>query len=156
MTSDGSVVFTPITNIVDAEVMRLVRNECREYMTKDTSYIQIEQQEKWFRNLDRDNIKMFLMHICYHGAAIETIGYGYCRHDGDETHLTGGIIPSFRGKGYGKTLFLHLIENGKSFNSRITLEVLNTNTRAKRLYDSIGFREIESDERITKMEYVDG
>lgn len=158
MTHDvpSEIIFTPVKNLVGAEHLRLVRNECREYMTKDTSYITPEQQEKWFNQLDKDNIKLFLMHMSYHGVAFETIGYGYCRHVGDETYLTGGLISRFRDKGYGKTLFLHLLENAKSFNTRITLDVLNTNTRAKRLYENIGFRVIESDERITKLEYVNG
>lgn len=156
MTTTSDIVFSIVKDTDDAELMRKIRNECRGYMTKDTSYITPEQQVKWFNELDKDNIKMFIMNKSYHGVAFGAIGYGYCRHVGDETYLTGGLIPEFRDKGYGKVLFLHLLENAKSFNTRITLDVLNTNIRAKTLYENIGFRVIESDERITKLEYVNG
>jgi ribosomal protein S18 acetylase RimI-like enzyme len=83
----------------------------------------------------------------------DTIGFGYCRHDGNETYVTGGLREKYRGKGYGRKLFLHLLKAAKDFNTRITLEVLNTNERAKGLYESIGFHTFEVTARLTKMEY---
>lgn len=154
-TSDTILTFSSVKDTKDAEIMRLIRNYCREYMTKDTSFISAERQIEWFDSLDKNTIKMFILNICHHGVAFEPIGFGYARFDGKEAYVTGGLLPEYRDKGYGKTLFLHLVEAAKSFNVPITLEVLNTNVRAKRLYESIGFRDIESDERITKMEYVD-
>lgn len=153
MTSEQNIIFTPITKLDDAQVMRVIRNECKDYMTRDTSFITEEQQEKWFSQLDLDNIKMFLMHICYHGAAIDTIGFGYCRRENDEVYVTGGLRPDSRDKGYGKLLFTYLVEQSKSFDCRITLEVLNSNSRAKRLYEKIGFYNIDKNDRITKMEH---
>ena len=154
MTSNGAL-FHPITKLEEAQVMRTIRNECREYMTKDTSLITEERQEEWFNGLDKDRIKMFLMYKCHNSTLIDTIGFGYCCYTGDEVYVTGGLTKDYRDKGYGKTLFTHLVETAKSFNTRITLEVLNTNTRAKRLYENIGFHSIEADDRITKMEYID-
>ena len=60
MTSEGIVIFTPIVDIKQAQIMREIRNECRDYMTRDTSFISEEQQEKWFAGLDKQNMKMFL------------------------------------------------------------------------------------------------
>lgn len=148
MTSDVS--FVPITNIEDAQIMRVIRNECKDYMTRDTSFITEEQQERWFEQLDKENMKMFLMH-----EKDDVIGFGYCRCDNNETYLTGGLRKECREKGYGRLLFLHLLETAKSCGTRITLEVLNTNVRARRLYDKIGFHVVETTDRITKMEYVD-
>jgi ribosomal protein S18 acetylase RimI-like enzyme len=142
-----------IVDIEQAQIMREIRNECRDYMTRDTSFISEEQQEKWFAGLDKQNMKMFLMSILYHGSVVDIIGFGYCVHKNNETYLTGGLDQSNRGRGYGKKLFLHLIEAAKTYGTPITLEVLNTNMRAKRLYSSIGFREIESNDRMIKMEY---
>jgi ribosomal protein S18 acetylase RimI-like enzyme len=146
-------MFKPIVDIEQAQIMREIRNECRDYMTRDTSFITEEQQEKWFNSLDKQNIKMFLAYILHHGAIVDIIGFGYCVHKDNETYLTGGLGQSNRGKGYGKKLFLYLIEAAKTYGTTITLEVLNTNMRAKRLYSSIGFREIELNDRMIKMEY---
>jgi ribosomal protein S18 acetylase RimI-like enzyme len=153
MTSDAIIMFKPIVDIEQAQIMREIRNECRNYMTRDTSFITEEQQEKWFNSLDKQNMKMFLMSILYHGSVVDIIGFGYCVHKDNETYLTGGLDQTNRGRGYGKKLFLHLIEAAKTYGTPITLEVLNTNMIAKRLYSSIGFREIESNDRMIKMEY---
>lgn len=155
MTSDSTIVFTEVLKLSDAQILREIRNECKDFMTKSAEYITEEQQTKWFNSLDRDSIKIYLMFESYHGAAFKILGFGYCKRDGDETYLTGGLKEDCRGKGYGKALFLHLLNSAKSFNTKITLEVLNTNVRAERLYRSIGFVPYDKDERITKMEYVE-
>lgn len=147
------VVFSDIKSVSDAQVLRRIRNECKDFMTRSTEYITEEKQAEWFNKLDRDNIKLYLMWIAHHGVAFEVIGFGYCKKDETETYLTGGLKEELRGKGYGKVLFSHLLTQAKSFNTPITLEVLKTNERAKRLYESLGFSEISSDDRIIKMEY---
>lgn len=133
--------------------MREIRNECREFMTKDSTYITEEKQKEWFNNLNLFDIKMYLMYTSHRETIVDAIGYGYCRRDTNETYLTGGLIPQFRGKGYGRLLFSHLREQAKSFNLPITLEVLNTNIRAENLYKSLGFVQISKNDKVTKMEY---
>lgn len=152
MISDD-VIFTRVSTLEDAQIMRKIRNECRDYMTKSSEYINEDQQETWFESLDKQKIRMFLMHLCYHGVTFNTIGFGYCKNVDDETYLTGGILEEYRGKGYGKILFNHLVENAKEFNNRITLDVFNNNVRAKKLYHNIGFVPFVQDETITRMEY---
>lgn len=147
--------FTPVKTLDQAQTVRRIRNACRLYMTRDISYISEDQQEAWFSQLN-DDIKLFLMNVTvYPGVAYYTVGFGYVVRSGDEAYLTGGLMEQYRGLGYGKKLFLHLLETAKSFNTkRITLEVLNTNVVAERLYKSIGFLPYYKDERITKMEYI--
>lgn len=152
-TTQQTVVFSDIKSLSDAQVLRRIRNECKDFMTRSTEYITEEKQAEWFNKLDRNNIKLYLMWIAHHGVAFEVIGFGYCKKDENETYLTGGLKEELRGKGYGKLLFSHLLTQAKSFNAPITLEVLKTNERAKRLYESLGFSELSSDDRVIKMEY---
>lgn len=152
MISDD-VIFTEVLTLSDAQIMREIRNNCRDYMTKSSAYISEKQQEFWFKSLDKSRMRMFLMHLSYHGVAFNTIGFGYCKNDKDETYLTGGLLEQYRGKGYGRILFNHLLNAAKEFNTKITLDVLNTNTKAEKLYRSIGFVPFAQDEMITKMEY---
>ena len=139
--------FIPVTTIEDAQIMRKIRNECKRYMTRNTDFITKEQQVEWFSQINHDDIKMYLMKY-----QDEIIGYGYCRREGNEVMLTGGLKGCHRNRGHGKILFNHLIAAAEDFGLRITLEVLNTNERARYLYDSLGFDPISTDGRITKME----
>lgn len=148
-------MFHEVEDINEAQIMRLIRNECREYMTKSSEIISKEDQKKWFSELDRDNIKMYIMYESHLGVAFTPIGFGYCKHVDDETYLTGGLLDFVRGKGYGRLLFQHLLDKAKTFNTRITLEVLQTNDVALKLYTSIGFVPYGMDDRVIRMEYKD-
>ena len=153
ISDDETITFTEVKQLSDAQVVRQIRNDCREYMTKNTDYISEENQENWFNSLDHDKIKIFLMWIVHHGVVFEVVGFGYCRNVDYETYLTGGILESHRNRGYGKKLFSHLLEEAKSFKTKITLEVLNSNARAEKVYRSIGFIPVYKDDRVMKMEY---
>jgi len=135
----SNVIFKPVTNLAEAQEMRKIRNECREFMTRNTTYIREEEQEKWFDTLDKNNMKMYLVYETTHGVDFSLIGYGYCKNDITGTYLTGGLLDTARGKGYGRALFKHLVNVAKTFNNKILLEVLNTNHKAENLYKSLGF-----------------
>jgi ribosomal protein S18 acetylase RimI-like enzyme len=145
--------FIEVLHVSEAQTLRDIRNECKDYMTRNTEYITEDQQVDWFNSLDRDSMKIYLIYMYNEEVMVDVVGFGYCKRDENETYLTGGIKENHRGKGYGKLLFSYLLEQAKSFNTPITLEVLNTNTRAKNLYESLGFVEIKKDDRIMKMEY---
>jgi ribosomal protein S18 acetylase RimI-like enzyme len=147
--SDDEIYFLEVGTISHALIVRKIRNECKDYMTRSSEYITEEQQVKWFNDLDRDTIKLYLMWSSIHGA----LGFGYCKNDDNETYLTGGLKENHRGKGYGRMLFSHLLEQAKTFNMPVTLEVLNTNTKAENLYKSLGFVEISRNDKVAKMEY---
>lgn len=148
-------MFHEVEDINEAQMMRVIRNECREYMTRSTELISEEDQVEWFKKLDKDNIKMYIMFESYFGVVFTPVGFGYCCHVDDETYLTGGLVADSRGKGYGRLLFQHILDKAKSFNTKITLEVLNTNKNAMTLYQKLGFLPISSDDRVTHMEYKD-
>lgn len=59
----------------------------------------------------------------------------------DEAHITNiAVTPSYRGKGCGKKIMLHMIQTAKSRGaSKMTLEVREKNTVAQNLYKSLGF-----------------
>lgn len=151
--NDTYIMFHEVEDINEAQIMRNIRNECRDYMTKNTDYISEADQHAWFNQLDRDNIKMYIVYESFHGVVFSPVGFGYCRHVDDETYLTGGLLREVRGRGYGRILFQHILNKAKDFNTKITLEVLNTNIVAQNLYKSLGFDTYYQDDRIMKMEY---
>ncbi len=55
------------------------------------------------------------------------------------------VLPSFQGKGIGKALTVHLIENAKSLGyAAIRLDTIPRLEKAAVLYRNMGFREIEA------------
>jgi len=150
---DEFIVLIPVQTFDDVEKLRIIRNECRNYMTRSKNLIETEQQINWWNNLDKESNKLYLVHKVYHAVASTIVGYGYIRVENGEILLTGGLTETERGKGHGKTLFGALVENSKQFDLPIKLELLKTNTKAFVVYNSLGFRVTNDDGKIIKMEY---
>lgn len=149
----SELVMISVNSENDVETLRKIRNECSGFMTRNTSKITFAQQQVWFKNLDMVTNKLFLLHEVYHGVASSVVGYGYIRVEDETVLLTGGLVESSRGKGYGQFLFNSLLLNSKKFNLPIKLEVLKSNMVAFSVYNKIGFRVTGDNGKIIKMEY---
>jgi ribosomal protein S18 acetylase RimI-like enzyme len=122
------------------EYMRKIRNEssCRENMTRCIEEITSEMQKKWYESLS-ENITPYIFVIIEHGVIVYPCGYGLITIEDGIAMLTGVIEKDFRGKGYGRDLFSKLIKIAKTKSDKVSLEVLETNYAAKKLYESLGF-----------------
>ena len=153
METSEFIIMKPVENDGDAETLRNFRNECKDYMTRNTNFIYQEDQFTWWRNLYKENNKLFLVHKVVDGVVAYIIGYGYIRVENGEVLLTGGLTEKERGKGHGLQLFSFLLENGKKFNLPVRLELLKSNVKAFIVYNNLGFRVTSDDGKIIKMEY---
>jgi ribosomal protein S18 acetylase RimI-like enzyme len=120
------------------EYLRRTRNSSKEFMTRCQDIITPEIQEEWYNNLP-NNINPYIFIISEMGSIFYSCGYGIIAMENDVAMLTGVIEELNRGKGFGKQLFLNLIEEAKKKTDKIQLEVLETNLSAINLYKSIGF-----------------
>jgi len=145
------IVFKRVTTPAEAEILRTIRNKCREFMTRSTDYITPEQQAEWFKTAFK-KYELYIAYYIEHGVCIVDAGFGVIHKNEDEFLLTGGLMPEYRDKGLGKQVFKYLVDQcHKSL--PIRLEVLKTNTRAFKTYESLNFKVIGEDDRVYFMEY---
>ena len=145
------IVFKRVTTPAEAEILRTIRNKCREYMTRSTDYITPEQQEVWFKTAFR-KYDLYIAYAIEHGVCIVDAGFGVVHKNEDEFLLTGGLVPEYRDKGLGKVIFKFLVDQcHKSL--PIRLEVLKTNTRAYKTYEGLNFKVTGENEKLIFMEY---
>jgi ribosomal protein S18 acetylase RimI-like enzyme len=149
----SNLIMVPVRTEDEVERLRQIRNICKDFMTRNTSEISYEQQQNWYKNINKETNRLFLLHKIHYGVVDDMIGYGYIRVEDGIVLLTGGLIESERNKGYGSILFEYLVKNSESFKLPIKLEVLKTNMKAFAVYNKIGFRVIGDDGKIIKMEY---
>ena len=72
------------------------------------------------------------------------VALGQIVHRNNRLHLARIlVIPALRGKGYGRRLCTELIKEGRSHygNKAFSLNVYRHNTVARKLYETLGFRE---------------
>ncbi len=145
------LVFKRVTTPAEAEILRTIRNKCREYMTRSTDYITPEQQEEWFKTAFR-KYDLYIAYAIEHGVCIVDAGFGVVHKNEDEFLLTGGLVPDYRDKGMGKLVFKFLVDQcHKSL--PIRLEVLKTNTRAYKTYEGLNFKVTDENDNLYFMEY---
>lgn len=136
-----------ITTLEDAQRMRVIRNQCRTFMTRDPREITEEDQATWWHRLaemDRTGLEAYLFFEEPTGD-VEPVGYGIVRWPpGELPLLTGGLIPEARGLGYGRELFRWLMAR---VDGPCRLEVLLSNTTARVLYAKLGFVEVGAPEQ---------
>lgn len=126
--------FRVVDSLEDALKVAEIRNECRDFMTRDTQEISKEKQTAWFnRHVKKNENKLFL----YLVDGVE-IGYGYVFKENGHYGISGGIKKDWRGMGYGEKLFKNIV---LSIDSPTWLEVKSDNIPAINLYKKLGFVE---------------
>lgn len=151
-----SVTYTliPVNSLDQVECLRLIRNDCRNFMTRHNEEISKQQQLDWYNLLDKEKTQLFLFYEIYHGVSSPgPIGYGVIKIEDDCTLLTGGLSYRERNKGLGLILFDLLVKESKKFSLPIKLEVLKTNNRAKNIYTKLGFVDFNETDKIFEMVY---
>jgi len=149
---NGFYSLTEIDSEFKLENLRIIRNECREYMTRYNDEISKQQQRQWFDSLDKTKIFPYLFLENYYGACLTFIGYGMIQLENGVSSLSAGLSKNNQGMGLGKILFENLIEKSKEMNcASIELEVLKTNIRAYKLYEKLGFKVANENDNIYHM-----
>jgi len=146
------LVFKRVTTPAEAEILRTIRNDCKDYMTRSTDYITPVQQEEWFKTAYK-KYELYIAYAIEHGAIAVNAGFGVIHLEPDQYLLTGGLTQDYRDKGLGTPLFKFLIDNCNK-QLPIRLEVLKDNTRAYKTYEKLGFVPTgEVNDRVIFMEY---
>jgi ribosomal protein S18 acetylase RimI-like enzyme len=117
-------------------------------MTRNKEWISPEAQLNWWNSLDLGRLNLFLAYV---ETEKRPIGYGLVRYLDSFSTITGALVKEWRGKGLGRQLFIHLLSlSAPTVPCR--LEVLETNARARNLYESLRFEEIGRKDGIIEME----
>lgn len=145
------LVFKRVTTANEAEMLRVIRNQCKDFMTRSTDEITPEQQQEWFKTAYK-KYELYIAYAIEHGVCIVDAGYGLIHLNDGEYLLSGGLVPSYRDKGLGSVLFKFLVDNCNK-QQPIRLEVLKTNLRAFKTYEKLNFTVIGENEKVYFMEY---
>lgn len=149
--SQPHLVFKRVTTTNEAEMLRVIRNQCRSFMTRSTEEISAEQQQVWFKTAYK-KYELYIAYAIEHGVCIVDAGYGLIHLNDKEYLLTGGLVPSYRDRGLGAVLFKFLVDNCNK-QLPIRLEVLKTNLRALKTYEKLSFVITGETDKVYFMEY---
>ena len=131
------VVLERVETPGQAEELRKLRNQCREWMTGDTAKITKDAQRAFYRlQIAPGKVKVLLLRI---GG--EAVAYGALRPGPDgRLWMSCGVAEQARGKGYGTAIVREITRWGHELNpGPVMLEVRQDNWTARRVYARAGY-----------------
>lgn len=129
-----------IETLYQAQLLRLIRNNCKEYMTNYRTHITPEQQEKWYRNV-LPTLEAYL----FFDPNEALVGFGLIR-DGWGTL---GLLEEFRGLGYGVEIYQFLT----SINPNLMIEVFADNSPSLISALKAGFEPIHIIDKLVQLKW---
>lgn len=127
----------------DAYIMAQIRNEGRQWMTRDQSFIDSDRQRAWFHSIDRNVTLPWLFHDG------EPVAYGLMHRDAGRWWLTVGVRTAYHNRGYGTGAFSYM--QGLVYES--WLEVREDNHSAIKVYKKLGYEEWTRNAGVISMSY---
>jgi GNAT superfamily N-acetyltransferase len=97
------MIYRQATTEWDAEVVRIIRNSGRQWMTRDTREIGYDAQQAWWAKRDTALCPIWIVTI-----AATDIGYGLLRVDHDRWWCSLAVLPRYQGNGYGRDIYQYL------------------------------------------------
>jgi GNAT superfamily N-acetyltransferase len=105
----------------DAEVVRVIRNSGRQWMTRDTREITYDAQRAWWAAYATEES----MRIWIASVATTDVGYGLLRFEARRWWASLAVLPRYQGQGYGKMIYQYL---AASTDQDVYAEILADNT----------------------------
>jgi ribosomal protein S18 acetylase RimI-like enzyme len=135
------ITFTEIDSLDRAQELRMLRNECAEWMTKDTSQITPSRQEQFYRDkIATGKIGGFL--ACEYG---KPVAYGLLVWDDEGRPWSStGVSASRRGEGLGRVITVENVKRAHGHGVPIWAEVRRDNTAQQKICHSIGYQVVDA------------
>lgn len=138
-----TITFKTIDSLEMAEELRVLRNECAEWMTKDTSQIPVQQQRIFYwEKLATGKIEGFLM---YDGDS--PVAYGLLIWDDKvfgRAWSSTGVKISGRGRGYGRKVTIENVRRAHAHGVPMWAEVRRDNAGQQRICLTMGYHLVNS------------
>jgi ribosomal protein S18 acetylase RimI-like enzyme len=131
------ITFDIIDSPGKAEVLRVLRNECAEWMTRDTGQITPRRQREFYRDkIATGKVDGF---IAFDGG--EAVGYGLLVWDEEgRAWSSTGVKASARGRGYGRAVTVENIRRAHARGVPIWAEVRQDNIGQQRICRTVGYQ----------------
>ena len=129
------MIYFTLIKFDDLAFVNEVRNECAEYL-HDPRTFTLEETFEWFKSDPK-------FWIIWNDG--ERIGYfRTSNYTGKTAYVGADLHKDYRGKGYGYHSYLEFLPLLFKYYDldAVFLEVLETNDRAKYLYNKLGFKEV--------------
>jgi len=134
------ISFDAIDTADKAETLRLLRNECAEWMTGDTSQISPERQQGFFR----EKIATGEVEAIFLLADGEPAAYALLRWDDQgRAWSANGVSASRRGEGFGRAVTIEIARRAHSRGVPMWATIRTDNERQQKICRAMGYEQVD-------------
>ncbi len=131
------IVGKPVETDMELEIVRLIRNSGRQWMTENTNAISSTEQKKWWANRS-DDLKMFVYWLKSSDQQKMHVGYGLLsRRDDSKLYVSLAVMEPMRGKGIGVQIYSDLVER---VNEPVYAVILKNNIASIKAAEKAAFK----------------
>jgi len=113
-----------VRDVIDAQIVRMIRNELKNFMTNHRAHITPMQQREWFVMLSDDNLLELWFDV-----SEAPIGYTLVMLKDGKYYGTLAVLPEFHNQGYGTEMYTHMVEWVRDCHSeKLHIEIFADNT----------------------------
>jgi len=147
-----------VETLADAQALREIRNECREYMTGSTSTVTWREQEDFFYGQILPGRVRALVFSEQEGSP--AVAYALLRPDLNKRlgYVSAGVTAPMRGKGYGRIAIQTITMFSHGLFKHAVCEIRCDNAASLRTCFKIGYRQTASYElngiMVARLEYL--
>jgi GNAT superfamily N-acetyltransferase len=138
------ISFAAIDSLERAEQLRVLRNECAEWMTKDTSQISPERQARFYaEKITTGKVEGFLLL-----GDSEPVAYGLLVWDeAGRAWSSTGVKADRRGEGFGRMVTVENVRRALAHGVPMWAEVRADNAGQQRICRTAGYHMVETLDR---------
>ena len=131
------ITFEAIDSLERAEALRVLRNECAEWMTRDTGQITPERQREFYaQKIATGKVEGFLML-----SDGDPVAYGLLIWDEQgRAWSSTGVKAAARGAGFGRAVTVENVKRAHAHGVPMWAEVRRDNAGQQRICHSIGYQ----------------
>ena len=150
------ITCLPVNTPDRAEQLRVLRNECAEWMTRDTRPVTKSRQRVFFEEKNATGrVEGFLM---FDGE--DPVAYGLLIWDEEgRAWSSTGVTPSRRGEGFGEAVTIENVRRAHAHGVPMWAEVRRDNAGQQKICARIGYRwtaELERNGHLVDVMRCDG
>lgn len=139
-------VFTLVSSLREAIIVRSLRNSCREHLTNHREHIGVARQVRWYlrtyRRLKRSG--SYRLYLLYNDAGTP-VGYGALALRDRQLYVTECVGREHRGLGHGRSILGQLMSIARQEQRDLVAEIWAENQRSIVLHLRAGFTLLSRD-----------
>lgn len=139
---EKGLLAVPVKDEIDVEILRVIRNACKDGFSTDNEEITPQQQEAWW-TLMSGKVKAWLYVAT---ASTETVGFGLLRQTDDGRWWSSvAVVPEAAGHGYGGAITADVVRRS---DETVYATARLDNPAAMRLHREADWEETGRDDRL--------